>query len=432
MSRLKAIAESTDPLLAEIPRCRICDNPNLEPVIDLGRQAVASLFDDGRGENRFDAPIPLEVVRCQARPGRRSCGFVQLRHTVAPQILYRDYGYRSGINTTMRRHLESLVREIESTLPLRDGDFVVDIGANDGTTLLAYRHPEIVRVGFEPSNVRPNQEHHGLIYIPRVFHRADVDALLPDRRARVVTSIAMFYDVDAPIQFCREVFDLLADDGIWVLEMGYLGAMLEHNSFDAICHEHLGYYSVETLHYVLEESGFELYDLQFNDANGGSMRCWIRKRLAGRTVSDEQRSRVAKALKDERDQGYHDPRRFEQFRKDVEVIRRELMGILERCRREGQRVFGYGASSKGNVLLQYCGIGPHHLVMIADRNPMKAGRLTPGTKIQIGTEAEARAARPDYLLILPWHFLAEFLEREQALRAGGTKFIVPFPQVRIV
>lgn len=416
----------------EISACRICVNTALEPVVDLGSQAIAGLFDDGETAHQRDRPVPLRVVRCHAQPGRAACGFVQLTHTVSPSILYREYGYRSGINTTMRGHLEGLVREIEAVVPLRRGDLVVDIGANDGTTLLAYRTEGMVKVAYEPSNVRPESQDHGIAYIPHTFNRQDFDARVPGRRARVITSIAMFYDVDAPVEFCRDLCGLLADDGVWVIEMSYLGAMLKHHAFDAICHEHLGYYSLGTLQWVARQADLEFSDSTFNEANGGSVRCSLTKRAARTAIPAANRARIARALRDERRRGDHLPESYAQFRAAIQRVRRELTGLLSRMRRQGRRVFGYGASTKGNVLLQYCGIGPRDLVAIADRNPAKVGRTTPGSQIPICSEAQMREARPDYLLILPWHFLDEFLMREQALRASGTAFIVPLPEVRLV
>ena len=416
----------------EIQACRICGNAALEPVIDLGPQAVAGLFDDGRPENQLDAPLPLQVVRCRAQPGAQACGFVQLKHTVPPAILYRDYGYRSGINTTMRRHLDALVRDIEARMPLRPGDLVVDIGANDGTTLLAYRQPGLIKVAFEPSNIRPEIDGHGIEYLPTVFSRQAFEQRRPGRRAKVVTSIAMFYDVEEPLAFCREVHGLLADDGIWVLEMSYLGAMLQHTAFDAICHEHLGYYSLHTLHRLMQEAGFIMQDAAFNEANGGSVRCVMIKQAGGGAHPAAPHERVARALEDERRRGYDAPAPYAQFRAAVQRVRDELRALVAERRRHGRRMYGYGASTKGNVLLQYCGLGPEDLIAIADRNPAKIGRTTLGSRIPICSEEVMRAARPDALLILPWHFLQEFLERERPLRAAGTTFIVPLPQPRIV
>ena len=415
----------------ELQACRICGNTALEPVIDLGPQAIAGLFNDGRPENQLDRPLPLQVVRCQAQPGGSACGFVQLRHTVPPAILYQDYGYRSGINTTMRRHLEGLVRGIEAAVPLGAGDLVLDIGANDGTTLLAYRHDGLTRAGFEPSSIRPEAGGDGLVYIPTVFDQREFERHLPGRRAKVVTSIAMFYDLDDPLAFCRGVHGLLADDGLWVLEMSYLGAMLEQTAFDAICHEHLGYYSLAALQRVVEEAGFAFHDIAFNAANGGSVRCAMVKR-GGPAVPSLRQERIRQALADERRRGYGTPAPFARFRAAVDRVRQELRAELARLRRQGCRVFGYGASTKGNVLLQYCGIGPDDLIAIADRNPAKVGRVTSGSRIPICSEPDMRAQHPDALLILPWHFLDEFLERERLLREAGTRFIVPLPQVRII
>ncbi len=416
----------------EIQACRICGNPELELVIDLGRQAVAGLFNDGQPENQLDTPIPLQVVRCSARPGQEGCGFVQLRHTVPPSILYRDYGYRSGMNTTMQRHLQGLVQEIESRVPLRAGDLIVDIGANDGTTLLAYQQAGGVKVAFEPSNVRPESDDYGIVYLPTIFNRREFKQHFPGRRAKVVTSIAMFYDVDTPREFCRDVWEILADEGVWVLEMSYLGAMLEHTAFDAICHEHLGYYSLYTLRWLIEQAGFVFQDIAFNEANGSSVRCTLVKRTGGLTAPSINQERINRALEHERRLGADEPARYVQFREAVRHVREELRSLLATIRGRGQRVFGYGASTKGNVLLQYCGIGPDDLIAIADRNPAKVGRTTLGSQIPICSEEEMRAARPDYLLILPWHFLEEFLKRERPLRESGTTFIIPLPRVRTV
>ena len=214
--------------------------------------------------------------------------------------------------------------------------------------------------------------------------------------------------------------------------MSYLGAMLDHHSFDAICHEHLGYYSLATLAHLMQRAGFVFYDLAFNAANGGSLRCYLQKAASPTRVPAANRQRIQQALQEEQAKGYHDPRTFERLRRQVEEIRGGLQATLEALRRQGKRVFGYGASTKGNVLLQAARIGPQHLTAIADRNPAKVGRQTLGTAIPICSEAEMRQAKPDYLLILPWHFLDEFLERERSLRVSGTQFIVPFPRVHIV
>lgn len=424
--------EQWEQRIREITQCRVCGNPSLDSVIDLDSQYIASLFNIDKRHDQFAIQIPLEVVRCRIRGRHHACGFVQLTHTVPPEVLYQDYGYRSGINTTMRRHLQALAHEVESRVALQPNDIVVDIGANDGTTLLAFQHPEIVKVGFEPSNIRPETPQHDLSYIPTFFNSQDFMKRFPNRKARVILSIAMLYDIDDPSTFCQEVYESLADDGFWVIEMSYLCRMMEQNAFDTICHEHLGYYTLQTLQFILQKNGLTFYDIMFNTANGGSLRCYVTKRHGRLPIPTDNQARIDQALKEEHERGYDSSMRYRQFCRNVEQIRRDLNSLLAEAHRKGKRVFGYGASTKGNVLLQYCGIGPQHLVALADRNPAKVGRATLGTSIPICSEEEMRQSRPDYLLVLPWHFLNEFLEREASLRASGTQFIVPFPVVHIV
>ena len=433
LSKKPVVLTRWEDRVRQIGACRICGNTQLTPVVDLGSQCLASLFDDGRPENQLKTPIPLKVVRCDPDgTARGACRFVQLTHTVPPEVLYNDYGYRSSINTTMRLHLQGLIRDIESRMPLHPGDIVVDIGANDGVSLLAYQAAGIIRVGFEPSNIRPQQPDHGLVYIPTCFNAEDFRLRFPQQKARVITSIAMFYDLNDPGQFCRDVHELLSDDGLWIMEMSYLGAMLNHNSFDAICHEHLGYYSLQTLQHVIRETGFVFYDIAFNDANGGSIRCYLKKDLPSLQVPAENQRRIAQALNAEDAKGYHDSKTFSRFERNVSGIRQALIETLRDIRSASKSIYGYGASTKGNVLLQYAGIGPQHLVAIAERNPAKVGRYTLGTKIRICSEDEMRQAHPDYLLVLPWHFRDEFMAREQNLRTSGTKFIFAFPNVQVV
>jgi hypothetical protein len=415
--------------IREIESCRICGNRSLEQVIDLGMQSLASLFDDGRPRNQLATPVPLSVVRCNPLSSQRACGFVQLKHTVPPDVMFRDYGYRSGINTTMRLHLQDLVRDVEGRAGLQEGDVVVDIGANDGTTLLAYRTEGLLRVGFEPSDACPQEPHPEVRYVRAFFNSADFRRGFPNCTVRVVTAIAMFYDIDDPVRFCQEVSSILADDGLWVIEMGYWADLLANNGFDSMCHEHLGYYSLKTLQFLLEKTGLLLEDISFNSANGGSLRCYIRQKTFPGAVHLEK---MAQALRREEETGIHLSDRFELFRNNARTIRQELQGILAAAHRAGKKVYGYRASTKGNVLLQYAGITANDLVAIADRNPAKRGRLTPGTRVPICTEDEMRQSKPDYLLVLPWHFLPEFMEREKGLRLAGTKFIVPLPEVRIV
>ncbi len=417
-----------------IQACRVCGGRLLRPVIDLGSQFLAGLFDDGRPQNQLRAAVPLEVVCCD--PSSKGCGFIQLRHSVPPDLMFQDYGYRSGLNETMRRHLEQLSAEIESRLDLKAGDLVVDIGANDGTTLLAYREPGLVRFGFEPSDAAAVAERRGVRVLRSFFSSQtgaqDLQKECPGRKARAVTTVAMFYDIEDPAGFCRQIHRILAEDGLWVVELHYWGSMLETNAFDAICHEHLGYYSLNCMNRLAQTCGFRLEDVAFNSSNGGSMRCSFRKTSGQPGPDPEAQRRIDRALADEERAAVYSPERFARFQANAVRIRSATQELVRQAAREGKSVYGYGASTKGNVLLQYCGFGPEDLAAIADRNPAKWGRRTPGTSIPICSEEEMRRAKPDLLLVLPWHFLEGFLEREKVLRAGGTRFVVAFPEPRVV
>ena len=333
---------------------------------------------------------------------------VQLRHTVDPELMFRTYWYNSGTNEAMVSHLAKVVNDAIAHVTFAPGDTVVDIGCNDGTLLRQF--PDWVRkVGYDPAqNLEPTCD----LFI-NDFFRPDPNV----SKAKIVTSIAMFYDVDDPIAFARQVREIMHDEGIWVIEMHYLGAMLAKNEVDAICHEHLCYYSLTSLSNVLKEAGLSVVDISFNDVNGGSMRAIVKK--AGRasapsplmlnTMTDEAKVPIEHQLG--------------QFAKRVETNAFLLLGMLHKLARDGKEVCGYGASTKGNTLLQYAGIQSGILPHIADRNPQKHGRVTVGSHIPIISEEAMREWNPEYLLALPYHFIDAFRERE----SKKFKWIVPVP-----
>jgi NDP-4-keto-2,6-dideoxyhexose 3-C-methyltransferase len=347
--------------------------------------------------------------------------------------MYASYGYRSGVNETMRRHLAGIAREVQDRLTTQlGGHTVVDVGANDGTLLLAYEG-DIERVGFEPSDVRPLGPHN-IEYIGDYFCREQAESFDDYHTVDALTSIAMFYDLEDPGEFIRCVDLVLGDNGLWVLELSYLPTMLEMNSFDTICHEHVAYYSLSTLEPLLAKRGFVVIDATINDINGGSIRVTAAKRgsVRAQSVSAEARARLYALRRSEFEMRLDTAQPFDAFAQRVIEVRDELQHMLRSFRDLGLSVVGYGASTKGNVILQYCGVDKTMLAAIADRNPAKVGGVTVGTGIPIISEEQMRAAKPDYLLALPWHFMPEFLERERELIAGGTKFIVPLPTPRVL
>ena len=352
---------------------------------------------------------------------------VQLRHTVDPELMFRTYWYNSGTNEAMAEHLREVVlKTVGVHAVVRAGDIVVDIGANDGT-LLSYYSGEVYTVGFDPANIKRARRVNE--FVKEFFTQAAYGRLgLPP--AKIVTSIAMFYDIEDPVAFAKEVYNILDDDGVWVLEMHYLPTMLERFEVDAICHEHLTYYSLGSLNRVLALAGFDIVDAELNDANGGSMLVFAKKSADVLKVAAGVSENVSKILDEEKKTPLID--RLVDFARGVSGNRLALRALLQFEIEHGKTIIGYGASTKGNTLLQYCDIGPDLLPYIAERNPAKWGRKTVGSNIPIIREEEARAMNPDYFLALPYHFMDSFKKRAAAFLARGGRFIVPVPKPQVV
>jgi NDP-4-keto-2,6-dideoxyhexose 3-C-methyltransferase len=415
-------------LCTKIERCRICGSDELVDVVDMGAQYVASLFPTGPLPAELDQPFPLHVIRCAAPGG---CGLVQLEHAVSPRVLYDHYGYRSGTNEMMRANLAGIAHQTESIVSLRPGDVVLDIGCNDGTLLESYATPGIDRVGIDPSDAIKAIENPDITAVNDFFNKDTFEKVRPGKKARAVTSIAMFYDLSDPAAFVRDVGAVLDDDGIWVLELSYLPAMLEANAFDTICHEHLEYYSLGAIEWLFRSEGFELLRVDVNDVNGGSFRLVVsregsRPRNAGALAGIERLRRAEEAL------GLATDAPYERFREACAGVKSELTRLILAIKDQGKRVYVYGASTKGNTLLQFCGLDGRMIDKAADRNPDKWGTKTVGTGIPIISEDEARADAPEYFLALPWHFEKGFIKREQEYLARGGHFIFPLPEVRVI
>lgn len=409
--------------------CRICGSNDLRRVIDLGAQFIASVFVIDQADERLRQAYPLELVRCSSPGG---CGLVQLRHSISPRVLYNAYGYRSGINEQMRRNLESIATAAESMACLAPGDTVLDIGCNDGTLLAAFRRSGIDRLGIDPAaNVVSSAREKGIEAVCDFFSKGIYHGVRPGIKAKIVASIAMFYDLEDPGAFVRDVADILADDGVWVAEMVYLPFILKNNAFDTICHEHLGYYTLRQLEWLLAPNGLKIYGVALNDVNGGSIRLFIRKHSAG-PVSEETVRQLNTIRENELSLGLDNESPYQAFYDKVCGIRDTLRTVLETINTRGKTVYIYGASTKGNTILQFCGIDRRLIPLAADRNPEKWGTRTPFTNIEIISEEQSRSHQPDYFLALPWHFVNAFRKREAAFLSRGGRFILPLPRVRIL
>jgi hypothetical protein len=405
-----------------INACRICSASALEPVLSLGDQYLTGVFpaDD-------KTPLtcgPLELVRCADEEG---CGLVQLRHSYQSAEIYGDnYGYRSSLNRSMVRHLEGKVAALRARIDLQPGDLVLDIGSNDGTLLSFY--PENLRlVGMDPTSALFRQYYRaGIRVITDFFSRERFRKEVGPEPVKIITSIAMFYDLESPKTFVEDIAALLDQEGLWHFEQSYLPLMLSQNAYDTICHEHLEYYGLRQIKWLLDRCGLKIVAVELNDINGGSFAITAAHRDSRHPEASET---VAKLLHEE--EGSANPSALAAFRDRVFRHRDDLLRTLGKLRQKGAKVFGYGASTKGNVILQFCGITAEQLPCIAEVNSAKFGRRTPGSNIPIVSEEEAHAQRPDYFLVLPWHFRKNLLEREAAFLKAGGKMLFPLPEIEV-
>jgi hypothetical protein len=404
-----------------VSECRVSGSSNLVPVLQLGEQELTGVFPrPGESVTRG----PLELVWCP------DSGLLQLAHSFDPGEMYGDnYGYRSGLNASMVRHLTHKIAFLEKLADLKPGDVVLDIGSNDCTSLKAYATPGLKRIGIDPTGLKFKSYYPPDVALVPDFFSAANFRKVSDKPARVVTSIAMFYDLDDPIAFARDIASILAPDGLWHFEQSYMPAMLRTTSYDTICHEHLEYYSLEVVRTILEAADLKLIDVQMNGVNGGSFAVTAAPKASPRPANSAV---IDWLLGQEARMGLGTIRPFREFEDRVFRHRDDLTRLLQALAADGKTVLGYGASTKGNVVLQFCGVTERELPAIAEVNPEKFGRITPGTHIPIVSETEAKAMKPDYFLVLPWHFKDGILQREQEYVAQGGKFIFPFPEIEII
>lgn len=407
-----------------IKSCRLCHSTALVEVLDLGTLDFTGVFplpDEEIDKGR------LRLLVCD------SCGLAQLADSFDPDVMYGDnYGYRSGLNASMVRHLERTAQRLERMVGLREHDVALDIGANDGTLLRSYGAERIWRIGLDPTIEKFRKYYYPesvyTVPVPEFFTASTYDAIgVPN--ATLVTSIAMFYDLEDPVHFAQDVHHVLAPDGLWHFEVAYAPTMLRSGAYDTICHEHVEYYTLTTIKRILDEAGFIIVDVVTNAINGGSIAVTAAK--VGSTWPRECNVTAWMLAKEKREK-VGDPLTWIAFAERVRERQRDLQGLLSSLHVNGSTICALGASTKGNVLLQSSGIGTALIDAVGDVNPYKYGRVTPGTHIPIVSEADALAMAPDYLLILPWHFRETFMTSLAPYLAGGGRLIFPLPDIEIV
>lgn len=399
-------------MACKISSCRVCPCDEFHKILFLGKMGLTGHFP--RPTTQVEE-LEVELVQC------KDCGLVQLAHNYNLTTLYgQNYGYRSGLNQQMVLHLKGIADYCMQKVTLGPNDTVLDIGSNDGTSLGFY--PENCRrIGIDPTASKFKQYYSAGIEIIEQFFPVSSELQLSN--VKVVNSIACFYDLPDPITFAKGVSEALSSDGIWVLEMSYLPEMLRAKSYDTICHEHLEYYDLKQVKSILAKADLFIYEYFLNSANGGSLRVCAGKQVSQtcRGLEDFIRKEQVELLN-----------LLQEFPEAVKTHKDELVSLLNSLYVAKKTVYIYGASTKGNVLLQYCGLGPKLLQKIADVNPDKFGCVTPTTKIPIEDEVIVRAEKPDYFLVLPWHFREGILKKENQYLSDGGKFIFPLPNVEII
>ena len=413
----------------EIEKCRICGNKNLKTVVDLGMQKLTGVFP--LPDQEVDEG-PLELVKCvSGNECEDVCGLVQLKHSCDGEEMYGDnYGYRSGLNRSMVEHLTSITTEIKSKIDIRPDDLIVDIGSNDCTLLKSYGIEGADYVGMDPTGVKFKSFYPDYVELyPDFFSADNIVKIRSDKKAKVVTSIAMFYDLEDPVSFAKDVEHILDDNGIWVLEQSYFPMMIESNSYDTICQEHFEFYSLKQIDWIMKCAGLRIIDVVKNYINGGSFRLTVVKENSSYSTSEN----VSSMQNYEKENGIDSVEIFEGFRNAIEESKDKLLNFLSDAKKNNKKVYGYGASTKGNVLLQYCGITPDDFIAIAEVNEDKFGHVTPGTNIPIISEDDAKNDNPDYFVVLPWHFKDNILQREEKYRKDtNCKFVFPLPEFEIL
>ena len=408
----------------EIKKCRISESENLTSVLDLGRQYLTGIFPESKEQKVSSGP--LELVWCS------ESRLLQLKHSYPLDEMYgNNYGYRSGLNQGMVNHLNHKVNHLTNIVHLGLNDLVIDIGSNDATLLKSYARNDITKVGIDPTGKKFKEYYtDDIILIDEFFPAPTFKSNFEGKKAKIITSIAMFYDLENPIEFVKSIADTLHKDGIWHLEQSYLPSMLKTNAYDTICHEHLEYYTLYNIKYLVEKCGLKIIDVQINDINGGSFAVTVcHDKSTNLSVNTPV---IDWLLAQEERMGMHTPKPFHDFKERVFQHKKDLQELITNLNNAGKKIIGYGASTKGNVLLQFCGFGTNEIPFIAEVNKDKFGCVTPGTHIPIIPEQEARGMKPDYFFVLPWHFKNNILAREKEYRASGGKFIFPLPYIEII
>ena len=395
-----------------ITKCRLCHSENLTSVIDLGNQHLS----DFRADKNSPDLYPLNLLLCL------TCSLAQLSDTAPRDLMYHDgYGYKSGVNEKLRENLRDLVKYGDSLNP--NAKTWLDIASNDGT-LLSYVSKSIFRVGVDPvSKFKNEASAHANLIIDDYFPPQEKFTSKFD----IITASFMFYDVDDPNLFVSEIKKVLSDSGILIVQQNYLLSMLEFNTFDNISHEHIEYYSMTSMKFLMESHDLEIFDAHQTDTNGGSFVCAVAKR-GSRHLSNN----VIELQKQEKLANLTSTQPYESFAKNIDYEMEKLTSLVEDLHSQGKTIYIYGASTRGSTIWQKAKIDNRVVAYAVERQEAKIGKYFSAIGVPIISEVQMREAPPDYLLIGPWFLREQFIARESKFLQNGGKMIFPLPKVEIV
>jgi NDP-4-keto-2,6-dideoxyhexose 3-C-methyltransferase len=409
----------------QIKACRVCGNEALIDVVCLGEQVLTGVFPSTKEQAVTKGPLML--VKCDESQSNNTCGLLQLKHSYALNELYGEhYGYRSGLNQSMVNHLQSKVNQICNQFQPKEDDIIIDIGSNDATTLKAYPKNKYKLIGVDPTAEQFKAFYtDGIIPVFDFFNEKAITSIIGTQKAKIITSFSMFYDLEDPVGFACEISSILSDDGVWVCEQSYMPSMLRQNSFDTICHEHLEYYGLRQIQWIANQADLKILDVTFNDINGGSFSVVLAKKSS---TLEANTIKIESLLYNEFLSGLTTMTPYQMFAERIDNIKKQIRYFFDSALKDGKTIYGLGASTKGNVILQYCGLTHEHVKAIGEVNPDKYGCFTPGSLIPIIPESKVMAIQPDYLFVLPWHFRQFFAAKTHLTK---TQFVYPLPSLDI-
>lgn len=414
--------------IKETKQCRMCGNTNLKTILNLGNQPLSSVFPK---ENAPDPSVsPLELIICNNDKNKDVCGLVQLRHQADLSEMYgTTYGYFSSISPFMVSHLQSKVTQILEFVKPDKNDIVLDIGCNDGTLLNAYsKELSLIRVGIDPSSEKFKNNFEDDIQVKYdFFSEKGVREIIGDKNCKIITSIAMFYDIDDPLKFMQQINKLLTKDGVWILELSYLPLLCSQLTYDQICHEHVTYLSLSHIDWMMKRAGLKILDVTFNDLNGGSFSIFAGKENG----PYKQKEELIQSIIDS-EAPLVDINTYERLKNRVISHKEEIRNFLALAKGANKNVYGYGASTKGNIIMNYCGLTANDIKAIGDRNPEKDGLTTPGTRIPIISHKKLRKINADYTIVFIWHLRKEVIQDEINYLMNGGKLVFVLPRLHIV